>query len=311
VKVATLGIAPEAGMYIALDRGYFRDEGLEIELVPFQAGAEQLAALATGELHFGVGGPEPGLFNAAARGVDLRIVGHNSLVTATDASAALIVRRDLLDSGRVVEPRDLKGLTIAVNVEKSTSQLYVERILARGGLQLDDAELKLVPFTEMPVALGNRAVDAAWAVEPFVAVAAGQGLARSLVPMAEAYPSATTMVVMLSPAFARDEPEAARRFMTAHLRGQRDYWRAFVRDEGGRDDIIRILTQYTRIKDPAQYASLGWHGVDPNGALDARVLDEMQDYFVRVGSQADKLDLSRVVDLQYVNHAVERLGRLQ
>ena len=61
----------------------------------------------------------------------------------------------------------------------------------------------------------------------------------------------------------------------------------------------------------AQYASLGWHGVDPNGALDARVLDEMQSYFVRVGSQAERLDLSRVVDLQYVNYAVERLGRLQ
>jgi hypothetical protein len=133
--------------------------------VPFQAAAEQLAALATGELHLGVGGPEPGLFNAAARGVDLRIVGHNSLVTPTDASAALIVRRDLLDSGRVAEPKDLKGLTIAMNIEKSTSQLYVERILAKGGLQLDDAELKLVPFTEMPVALGNRAVDAARAVE--------------------------------------------------------------------------------------------------------------------------------------------------
>jgi NitT/TauT family transport system substrate-binding protein len=94
-----------------------------------------------------------------------------------------------------------------------------------------DITLTVVPFTEMIAALANRAVDAAWVVEPFVTIGTVQGVSKRVVPMAEAYPGAVTMVVMLSPVFARDQADAARRFVTAHLRGQRDYYRAFLKDE--------------------------------------------------------------------------------
>jgi NitT/TauT family transport system substrate-binding protein len=310
VKVGTLGIAPEAGLYIAIERGYFNDEGLDIELVPFRSGAEQTAPLATGELHFGAGGPDPSLFNALLRGIDVKIVTHNALVTEGDASAAFIVRADLVESGRFRELADLKGMTIAINIQGTTSQLYVERILEKAGLKLADVTLTIVPFTEMITALANRAVDAAWVVEPFVTIGEVQGVSKSVVPMAEAYPGAITMVVMLSPVFARDQADAARRFVTAHLRGQRDYYRAFLKNEGDREEIVRILTKYTQVKDPRLYANMGWHGVDPNGELNVRVLEDMQEYFVRIGTQQQKVDLNRVIDRSYLNYALERMGRM-
>lgn len=310
VKVGNLGIVPEAGIFIALERGYFRDEGLEIELVPFRSAADQMAALATGELQMGDGGPDPGLFNAAQRDIGVKIVGHNSLAAPGDASAALVVRKDLVDSGQFRDIGDFKGLTIAVHIEGTTAQLYVERALARAGLTKDDVRFTIVQLPEMVAALGNKAMDGAWEIEPFVSVSEAQGLARSVVPMAEAYPGALTMIVMMSPVFASQQPEAARRFMTAHLRGQRDYWRAFIKNEGGRDEIIQILTKYTPLKDPAQYARLGWHGVDPNGAVDTAVLDDMQAYFLRSGTQQQRLDLARVIDRSYLEYALERLGRI-
>ncbi len=311
VKVGTLGIAPEAGLYIAIERGYFSDEGLDVELVPFRSGAEQTAPLATGELHFGAGGPDPSLFNALLRGIDVKIVAHNALVTEGDASAAFIVRTDLIESGRFRELADLKGMTVAINIEGTTSQLYVERILEKAGLKPADITLTVVPFTEMIAALANRAVDAAWVVEPFVTIGTVQGVSKRVVPMAEAYPGAVTMVVMLSPVFARDQADAARRFVTAHLRGQRDYYRAFLKDEGSREEIIHILTKYTQVKDPRLYANMGWHGVDPNGELNTRVLEDMQDYFVRIGTQQQKVDLNKVIDRSYLNYALERIGRIQ
>ena len=100
------------------------------------------------------------------------------------------------------------------------------------------------------------------------------------------------------------------RFAVDHLRAQRDYWRAFVREEGGKDEIIQIFTKHTMIKDPALYARMSMHGVEPNGLLDEQVLNDMQDYFVRVGNQREKIDLSRVVDRSYVEYALERLGRV-
>jgi hypothetical protein len=36
----------------------------------------------------------------------------------------------------------------------------------------------------------------------------------------------------------------------------------------------------------------------------------MQDFFVRVGNQREKIDLGRVIDRSYVDYALERLGRV-
>ena len=101
-----------------------------------------------------------------------------------------------------------------------------------------------------------------------------------------------------------------RRFAVAHLRAQRDYWRAFVKEEGGKDEIIQIFTKHTAIKDPALYARMSMHGVEPNGLVDERVLNDMQDFFVRVGNQREKIDLGRVIDRSYVDYALARLGRV-
>jgi NitT/TauT family transport system substrate-binding protein len=310
VKYGNLGIAPEAGVYLALDRGYFREEGLDVQLERFTSGAEQTAPLATGQLHFGAGGPDPSLFNAVGRGIQLKLIGHNALVTPGDASAAFVVRQDLIESGAYRAPSDLKGATIAINVPKTTSQLYVERVLGKGGLSLNDVTLTQVAFPDMVAALGSKAIDAAWAVEPFVTVSQAQNLARPVMPMAEVYPGAVTMVLMLSPSFAQNQPAAAQGFVTAHLRGQRDYYRAFVKRETSREPVIQSLTRYTQLKDPAVYSRLGFHGVDPNGEINRTTLDEMQDYFVTIGSQERKLDLATIIDTSYVERAVQRLGRL-
>src|SRR5439155_23438635 len=130
VKVGALGIGSEAAIYIALDRGYFREEGLEIELVPFSRGAEQLAPLAIGELHFGSGSPDPGLFNAVARDVNVKIVSINDLVNEDYRATYLVVRQDLLDNGRYKELKDLKGMSVAINGTGGVAQLYLENILA-------------------------------------------------------------------------------------------------------------------------------------------------------------------------------------
>src|SRR3954454_333675 len=108
IKTGVNGFALEAGHYIARERGYFQAEGLEVEFVPFSRGIEQIAPLTTGEIHFGNVGPDPGLFNAALRGIDVRIVAHNGWATPEDGHSGLIVRQDLLESGQFKELKDLK-----------------------------------------------------------------------------------------------------------------------------------------------------------------------------------------------------------
>jgi NitT/TauT family transport system substrate-binding protein len=310
VKTGVNGFALEAGHYIAQERGYFREEGLEVEFVPFARGIEQIAPLTTGEIHFGNLGPDPGLFNAALRGIDVRIVAHNGWATAEDGHSGLIVRSDLLDSGQFKELKDLKGLNVALGSLGTTPQLYLERIAARAGITPADYQLTVVPYPEIIGALANKALDAAYHIEPSIAIADAQGVARSAIRMGEIYPGILTNVVLLSPVFAQDQPEAARRYITAHLRGQRDYYRAVLKNEGGRDEIVQILSKNTALKDPELYARMGWHGVEPNGEPAEWSLDEMQEAFIRFGGMQQKADTSKLIDRSYLDYALGRLGRL-
>ena len=116
-------------------------------------------------------------------------------------------------------------------------------------------------------------------------------------------------VLVISPAFAEQQPDAARRFMAAHLRGQRDYYRAIQRNEGGRDEIIQILIKHTPIKDPNLYTRLLTSPVDPNSELNPRLLDPAHDFYLRQGVVSQPVDVSRLIDRSYADYALERLGR--
>jgi NitT/TauT family transport system substrate-binding protein len=310
VKLGVVAIAAEAGYFIALDKGYFAEEGLDVELLSFQRGSELIPPLATGELQFGSMTLDGSLFNAAQRDIELKLINSNSLLTPTHYTAGIIVRQDLIDSGRYKGPADLKGMTIALSSLGSTPQLYVERVLGRVGLSGDDVTFTLLSFPDMVPALANKAVDAAWLVEPLIAVVEAQGTARTVVSSGDAYPGAITMMLVVSPVFAKEQPEAVRRFVVAHLRGQRDYYRAIMKDEGGKEEIYQTLARHTPVKDLSLYARIGMHAVDPNGGMDERVLDDYQDFFIKAGTQQRKIDLSRVIDRSYVNAALERLGRV-
>src|SRR6266702_338295 len=169
-KIGVIGLAPEAGIYIASDKGYWKDEGLDVEIEQQRSTAQQIQLMATNQLQYGTGGPDPALYNANQRDIAIKIVTANATVTQNDASAALIVRQDLYDAGKK-EPKDLKGMTIGLNIEGTTSQLYTERILKMGGLTKNDVKFTIVPFPDQLTAFGNKGIDASWAVAPFVSTA--------------------------------------------------------------------------------------------------------------------------------------------
>src|SRR3982074_3859278 len=74
VAVGTGGSASDAPFYIAYDKGFFKDEGLDVDLIVLDSGAKVIAPLGTGELDVGSGAPPVGLRDALGRGVTLRRV---------------------------------------------------------------------------------------------------------------------------------------------------------------------------------------------------------------------------------------------
>jgi NitT/TauT family transport system substrate-binding protein len=303
----TLGTAP---VYITLDRGYFKAEGLDVELIPTPQIPQIIQALAASQIDFATANPDPALFSALDRGLDIKLL--TSLVTNKpgDKPAAFLVRKDLIDSGKYKSPADLKGMTIAEPAAQS--RFYINRVLSQAGLSESDVKITDVTLPDIIAAFANKGIDAAWCTEPFNTNIENQGLAKIVAVTGDLFPGAVGVALAVSPNFASSQPEATQRFVNAFLRGLRDYYHAFIKKDVDKMPMVQALINHTPVKNAALYDQIGLGGVDPNGTLDPQTLgtwDTLQDYFLKEGLQQKKVDLGKYLDQSYLNKAVQLEGR--
>ncbi|HLE81840.1 MAG TPA: ABC transporter substrate-binding protein, partial [Dehalococcoidia bacterium] len=87
VRFGSPGAISDAGIYIGIEKGYFKEQGVDVQVLPFQSGPLMIAPLAAGELEVAGGTISTGLLNAIERGVALKIVaGKGSNVKGFDFS---------------------------------------------------------------------------------------------------------------------------------------------------------------------------------------------------------------------------------
>jgi NitT/TauT family transport system substrate-binding protein len=114
LKIAGQPSIPSAARYVAIERGYFREEGIALEEVPSTTSAQMLPSLAAGQIDMGLGGATSGLFNAIAQGIPVRMTLDMWTAYPEDRGGGLIIRKDLADSGQVRDFGDLAGLRLAI-----------------------------------------------------------------------------------------------------------------------------------------------------------------------------------------------------
>ena len=316
--MSTQGFSGEAGTFIAVDRGYFQAEGLDVSFVPNLQGPSALAALLSGDVDFSANAMDVSLINAVQRNIDERIVAPLTYIPPEDKNAAIIVRKDLVDSGAYKQPSDFKGMTIGIGqAPKTSAQLFVEKALAKGNLKASDANLQTIGFPDMLPALANKKMDASWEIEPLATVAEDQKIATEVLWAGQLFPNYDPFLYIVAPKFATGNPDAVKRFTVAFLRGQRDYYNAFQKNIGGqaaKDAIIQSLVAHTTIKDPKTYQELTDKGrmqsVDPNGAFHIDGFNALQDYWIQVGTAQNKIDLNKSIDSTAMDYALQRLGKV-
>ncbi|HEY7062815.1 MAG TPA: ABC transporter substrate-binding protein [Chloroflexota bacterium] len=76
VRIGVLNLVGEAAIYAALDKGYFQEQNLEVELIPFGQPTDQLPALTTGQIDFAATGVYPNAFNATERAIAVKVVSY-------------------------------------------------------------------------------------------------------------------------------------------------------------------------------------------------------------------------------------------
>jgi NitT/TauT family transport system substrate-binding protein len=309
VRVGTLNATTDAPFYLALDRGYLREEGLDLEATPFDSGQQMVAPLGADQLDAGGGAVGPGLYNAILRGINMRIVADRAQSVAGTRFNCLMARKSLLDSGGLRTMADLRGRVFAEPVPANILTYALERGLNQDGVRLDEVQLVTVPWPEMANAFANGVIDAGFPIEPFVTQSAERGVAECWRETADLAPGIETGVLIYGPTFAEQRTDAARRFMVAYLRAARDYYRAFFGDGQGRAEIVELMTRITPIKDPALLGRIAPTWLDPNGNVNTASLRDTQRWYVERGDQTEEVDLQRAVDPSFVAFALQRLGR--
>jgi NitT/TauT family transport system substrate-binding protein len=247
------------------------------------------------------------MFNALHRNVGMKLVADKGQVSKGHGWAAIMVRSDL--AGEIKDFKDLKGRKIGLPSKGVSVYTQLGQALSRGGLTLNDADIVEIGFPQMMAALSNKAVDVAMLIEPFTTLVAARHVAVRWKGIDDYYPfKAQNGVVMYGEKFAKDQPEAAKRWMVAYLRGVRAY-EAAVTKGTDRDAIFGILAKHTAVKDISLYSKMRPIDFDPNGRVEVRSLEMDQDWFLKLGLQLDRADLSKLIDYQYIDYAAAQLPK--
>ena len=236
-----------------------------------------MAPMGAGELDVGSGSATAGLYNAVARGISIKIVSDNGNAPPGYGHNILLVRKDLVDSGRFKTPADLKGMKIALTSPGASSTSTLNEELKKFGLKFSDIEPVYLGYPDHVLALANGKVDAGLTAEPAASQAVNAGSAVRIVSDDVIDPYHEASVLLMSGIFTQKHPDAAKRFMRAFMKAVR-FYNGALKDGMLRgpnaDEVIAILTEYTAIKDPNVYRAISPQGSDPNGHLNLASLEK-------------------------------------
>ena len=297
VKMGDLPTLSSAGLYVAIDKGYFTEKNLAVETEKFASGAKMIAPLATGQLDVATGSPSAGLFNSIAAGADFKIVADKGQVRPGHSFNQITVRKDLIDSGRVKTVKDLKGMKIATGAKGIILDYFMAKMLESEGLTYDQVEMVALAYPDAVKALGTKAVDALIAPEPWGVRAEQQKLGVRAFPT-EQFPAIASFqvgVIMYSGKFIKERPKVARDFMQAYAKGVRHY------NERGpkNDEIAAILAKHTQVPAETTKAAYPFYA-DPTIKPRVQDLATMQDFFAKMGWVKNPVPMDRVVDLSFL-----------
>jgi NitT/TauT family transport system substrate-binding protein len=311
IRVGILTSTTDAPLWIADRNGYFKDEGIAVQFLTFTSGETMIAPLSTAQLDAGGGSAAASLYNAVARGADLRIVADLGSDPPGYGFDQMIVRADLVKSGKVKSIKDLRGMTIATNALGSPSSTQLVKYLAKGGLTREDIKHIYLPYTQHEVALKNGSLDAANTIEPFATDAIATGVAVKLAGDDEFYPNQEISVVMYGGAFIRDHRDLGVKFMRAYIRGVRFYNDALANGKLAGPNaaaVIKLLSDETKM-DPAVLRAITPDGANPDGKLNLQSLRDDLAAYKSWGLIDGTVNADQTVDTSFAAEAVKGLGR--
>ena len=309
VKVGILKLTSSAPVFVGVEKGFFREAGVEPELVYFQAAQPVAVAIASGDIDVGATGLTAGLFNIVAGGEKLWVVADKGREWPGYPLTALVVQKD----GPIQSIRDLRGKKVGITQLGSTFHYMLGNLVEQEGLTLADVEpAPLRTLGAMVEALQARRVDAILVPQPFPATTVEKGFGRVLHWVGDklAYQVAA---LFYSPKLARDH-ERAVAFMKGYVRASHYYFDAVLARRDGKpvhgpqyEEVVAITARYTEAT--PEIIRLGFPYQDRDARLDVADIGRQLGWYHRTGMVTRALVPRDLVDASFLDEALRSLPR--
>ena len=289
VGVSTVNVA-FLPIYLTQDRGFFKDEGLDVLVVMFNAGATNLQAMIGGDVQIMAGGvPETVL--ARASGVDIKNFW----------AISNLMPFQIYGSPKLKSLKDGKGKKFAISRFGSLSEFLTRSALRRSGVDPKDVTMLQIGATPARfTTLATGIVDAAILWFPVTERARAVGM-NKLFDLKDIYPNWTNVGFIAREAWLAKEKDQAARFLRAYQRGVKH-------TRENRDDGIKALRKYVGLD--AAEAAAGYDEYRDSFPLDGRILDAgisaTVEQEIESGRLKGKISLSEMIDNSFINSMGKR-----
>ncbi|HEX2314087.1 MAG TPA: ABC transporter substrate-binding protein [Thermomonospora sp.] len=218
----TIGLLPvpdAAPLYVAIQQGLFRKEGLTVTTRIVQSGAAAVPLLKSGQLDISLSNYVAALIAQEQSGGAVRWRFVADAYQGEKGAFVVLVPAD----SSIRNPADLRGKKIAVPSLKAIGTLATEATLRAAGLPKDAVEFVEIGFPQMAAALKAGRVDAAWVAEPFITALQREGARTVLDTMDPGGPTKNIPIAgwgVLGD-FAEKHPRTVAAFQRAMAQAQR------------------------------------------------------------------------------------------
>jgi NitT/TauT family transport system substrate-binding protein len=290
---------------IAEQKGYFKDEGLDVEIQDFPGGARALQALLGGSVDV-VSGAYEHTISQQAKGQNIEAV----FLQGKYSSIVLLMAK--AKAAQYKSPADLKGLKIGVTAPGSSTNMFVNILLAKAGLKPDSVAIIGAGATAGAVAIMKRGeIDALANLDPVISQLESGGDMVAVVDtrtakgMDEVYGGAYAAGCVYVPVeFARKYPNTTQAFVNAMMRALR-----FIQTSTPEQIVAAVPPEY--YADRALYkAALEKnleafrHDGQISVAAGNNVLRDLKSFDPTV--QAATIDIAKTIDMSFAQKAGQK-----
>lgn len=297
VNIGFLPIMIYAPMYVALEKGYYAERGLNVKPTPMNSGTDLAVMVSTNDLQFALSGVGPAFWNGIDTGLPLQIVapGHEE---GNPVATPLMVSAE----SEITAVEELAGKKVSVNAPGAT-EYWLQKALETDGLGIGDIDLQYLAFPDAVAALTSGALDAAMIGEPLATQGVQDGSLRILSNDFDVAGVQVTAVFSNSD-WIDANPEAAANFVAGYIQACRD-----LVDDPNDPLNLTIINKYTNVPMELIAAS-----VRPTYQVNAEInLDNLvvlQEFFAEreLLAVSEPIDPATVVRQDVIDAALELVG---